>query len=94
MVMRLTFALIWVCGCSLAGGCAMSYEVMKFGPDTYLATAVAAPSRGGIDGAHEKASEAANDKCQSLGKSRIVTNINTVHDPLGLDRAVMTFTCS
>ena len=58
----------------------MSYDVMKVGPDTYLATAVAAPARGGIDGAHEKADEAANEKCQSLGKSRMVTNVNTVHE--------------
>jgi len=91
--MRLTFALIWACGCTLAGGCATSYNVVKAGPDTYLATAVAAPARGGIDGAQQKASEAANEKCQSLGKSRIVTNINTVHEP-ATDRAVMTFTCS
>jgi hypothetical protein len=93
MVVRLTFALIWVCVCSLAGGCAMSSDVVKVGPDTYLATAVAAPARGGIDGAHQKASEAANEKCESLGKSRVVTNINTVHEP-ATDRAVMAFTCS
>jgi len=89
--MRLPFALI--CSCSLAGGCAMTSDVVKVGPDTYLATAVAAPARGGIDGAHEKAAEAANEKCQSLGKSRTVTNINTVHEP-ATDRAVLTFTCS
>ena len=91
--MRLTFAPTWVFACLLVGGCATSSEIMKVGPDTYLATAVAAPSRGGIDGAHDKAAEAANEKCQSLGKSRTVTNINTVHEP-GTDRAVMTFTCS
>ena len=91
--MRLTFAPIWVCACALVAGCATSYQVMKVGPDTYLATAVAAPARGGIDGAHEKAAEAANEKCQSLGKSRTVTNINTVHEP-ATDRAVLTFTCS
>jgi len=91
--MRRTFALIWVCGCSLAGGCAMTYGVVKVGPDTYQVSAVAAPARGGIAGAHEKADEAANEKCQSLGKSRMVTNINTVHEP-ATDRAVMTFTCS
>lgn len=91
--MRLPFALIWICGCSLAGGCAMSSDVVKVGPDSYLVTAVAAPARGGIDGAHEKADQAANEKCQSLGKSRTVTNINTVHEP-ATDRAVLTFTCS
>lgn len=89
--MRLPFALI--CSCSLAGGCAVNSDVVKVGPDSYLATAVAAPARGGIDGAHEKAAEAANEKCQSLGKSRTVTNINTVHEP-ATDRAVVTFTCS
>ena len=91
--MRLTFAPIWVCACALVAGCAMSYQVMKVGPDTYLATAVATPARGGIDAAHEKAAEAANETCQSRGKSRIVTNISTVHEPV-TDRAVMTFTCS
>jgi len=92
-VMRLTFAPILVCACSLVAGCAMSYEVMKMGPDGYLATAVATPARGGIDAAHEKAAEAASETCQSLGKSRIVTSINTVHEP-AIDRAVMAFTCS
>ena len=89
--MRLPFALI--CSCSLAGGCAMTSGVVKVGPDTYLATAVATPARGGIDAAHEKAAEAASETCQSLGKSRIVTSINTVHEP-AIDRAVMAFTCS
>ena len=91
--MRLTLALIWICGCSLTGGCAISYDVMKVGPDTYLATAVAPPARGGIDGAHEKAGEAANEKCQSLGKTRTVTNVTMVHEPTA-ERAVLTFTCS
>jgi len=91
--MRPPFALLWICSYSLAGGCAMSYDVMKVGPDSYLATAVAAPARGGIDGAHEKADEAANEKCKSLGKSRMVTNINTVHETT-IDRAVETFICS
>jgi hypothetical protein len=85
--------MILICGCTLAGGCATSSDIMKVGPDTYLATAVAAPSRGGVDGAHDKAAEVANEKCQSLGKSRTVTNINTVHEP-NTDRAVMTFTCT
>ena len=92
--MRLTFALIGVCGCLLAGGCAMSYDVVKVGPDTYLVSAVAAPARGGIDGARQKADETAAEKCQSLGKSPMVTNINTVHEYPATDRAVVTFTCS
>jgi len=91
--MRLTLASILICGCSLAAGCAMNYGVMKVGPDTYQVSAVAAPARGGIVGAHEKADEAANEKCQSLGKSPTVTNSNTVHEP-ATDLAVVTFTCS
>ena len=92
-VMRLAFALIWICGCSLAGGCAMNYGVIKVGPDTYEVSAVAAPARGGISGAQAKADEAATEKCQSLGKSRKVTYITTVHEPAA-ERAVVTFTCS
>ena len=90
--MRLTFALMLICGCSLAGGCATSYGVMKLGPDTYEVSAVAAPARGGIIGAREKADEAATEKCQSIGKSSTVTNDATVHEPAA-DRAVVTFTC-
>ena len=92
-VMRLAFALLWICGCSLTGGCAVNYGVMKVGPDTYEVSAVAAPGRGGIAGAHEKADEAANQKCQSLGKTRTVTNVTMVHEPTA-ERAVLTFTCS
>ena len=92
-VTRLAFALSWLCGCSLAGGCATNYGVMKVGPDTYEVSAVAAPARGGISGAQAKADEAATEKCQSLGKSRTVKNITTVHEPAA-ERAVLTFTCS
>jgi hypothetical protein len=92
-VMRRAFTLIWICGCSLAGGCAINYGVIKVGPDTYEVSAVAAPARGGMSGAEAKADEAATEKCQSLGKSRKVTNITTVHEPAA-ERAVLTFTCS
>ena len=91
--MRLTFAPIWVCASLLAAGCAMNYGVTKVGPDSYLATAVAAPSRGGIIGAHEKADAVATEKCQSLGKSLTVTDSNTVHEP-ATSRAVVSCTCS
>lgn len=91
--MRLRLAPIWICGCLLPAGCATSYDLMKVGPDTYQVSAVAASARGGMTAAHEKADEAANQKCQSLGKSRTVTNLITVHEP-ATDRAVMTFTCS
>jgi hypothetical protein len=91
--MRLAFVLLWICGSSLAGGCSMNYGVMKVGPDTYEVSAVAAPARGGVAGAHEKADEAASQKCQSLGKTRTVTNVTTVHEPTA-ERAVLTFTCS
>ena len=55
--MRPTFVLMLISGCSLAGGCAMNYGVMKVGPDTYQVSAVAAPARGGIIGAHEKTND-------------------------------------
>lgn len=75
-------------------GCAMTYDVVKVGPDAYQVSALAAPARGGIAGAQHRATEAANEKCQSLGKSTTVTNVETGHDFPANGRAVVTFSCT
>lgn len=72
----------------------MTYDAVKIGPDTYQASAVAAPARGGIAGAQRMAITNANEKCESLGKSSTVTNIETGHEFPAAGRAVVTFTCN
>lgn len=74
-------------------GCAMTYDVVKMGDDTYQTSAVASPVRGGISGAQQMAIANANKKCDSLGKSIIVTNIDTGHEFPAAGRAIVTFTC-
>lgn len=75
-------------------GCAMTYDVVKVGPETYQVSAVAAPARGGVAGAQHRAIEAANDKCGSLHKDTSVTGVETGHDFPAAGRAVVTFTCT
>ena len=78
----------------LTAGCAMNYDAVKVGPDTYQVSAVAAPARGGIAGAQRMAIENANKKCESLGKSATVTHVETGHEFPAAGRAIVTFTCS
>jgi hypothetical protein len=73
--------------------CAMNYDVVKVGDDTYQVSAVASPARGGISGAQQMALANANKKCDSLGKSINVTNIDTGHEFPAAGRAIVTFTC-
>jgi hypothetical protein len=75
-------------------GCAMTYDVVKMGPDTYQTSAVASPARGGISGAQRMAVASANTKCDSLGKSINVTNIESGHEFPAAGRAIVTFTCT
>jgi hypothetical protein len=74
-------------------GCAMTYDAVKVGPDTYQVSAVAAPARGGIAGAQQMAVRDADKKCESLGKGVEVTNVETGHEFPAAGRAVVTFTC-
>jgi hypothetical protein len=67
-------------GAGIAAGCAMTYDVVKIGNDTYQTSAVAAPVRGGISGAQQMALTNANKKCDSIGKSINVTNIESGHE--------------
>ena len=75
-------------------GCAVTYDVVQTGPQTFQVSAVAAPARGGIAGAQHRAIEAANKKCESLGKATTVTNVDTGHEFPAAGRAVVTFTCT
>ena len=74
-------------------GCAINYDVLKVGPDTYQVAALAAPIRGGIAGAQQMAVARANKQCESLGKEVTVTNIETGHEFPANGRAVVTFSC-
>ena len=76
------------------GGCAMTYDIVKVGADTYQVSAVAAPARGGITGAQHRATVEANKKCDSLGESITVTNVETGHEFPAAGRAIVTFTCT
>ena len=78
---------------AMVTACAMTYDVVKMGEDTYQASAVASPARGGISGAQQMALTNANKKCDSLGKSINVTNIDTGHEFPAAGRAIVTFTC-
>ncbi len=82
------------CSACILAACAMTYDVVQVGPQTYQVSAVASPARGGIAGAQHRAIEAANEKCDSLKKSTTVTNVDTGHDFPVAGRAVVTFTCS
>lgn len=79
---------------SLIAGCAMNYDVVKMGDNTYQVSAVASPARGGIAGAEHMALASANKQCDSLSKKIIVTNIETGHDFPAAGRAIVTFSCS
>jgi hypothetical protein len=70
------------------------YDVVQVGPQTYQVSAVAALARGGIAGAQHRATEAANEKCKSLGKATTVTDVDTGDEFPAAGRAVLTFTCS
>jgi hypothetical protein len=75
-------------------GCAMTYDVVKVGDDTFQTSAVASPARGGISGAQRMAIENANKKCDSIGKKISVTNVETGHEFPANGRAIVTFTCT
>ncbi len=79
---------------SAIAGCATTYDVVQVGPQTYQVSAVAAPARGGIAGAQQRATEAANKKCESVGKATTVTNVDTGHEFPAAGRAIVTFTCT
>jgi hypothetical protein len=87
---RVVFVLITACA---VAACAMNYDVVKIGDDTYQTSAVASPVRGGISGAQQMAIANANKKCDSMGKSIDVTNIDTGHEFPAAGRAIVTFTC-
>jgi hypothetical protein len=79
---------------ALLTGCAMQSEALKVGDSAYQTSAVAAPARGGVMGAQQMALKNANKKCDALGKSIHVTNIETGHDFPAAGRAVVTFECT
>jgi hypothetical protein len=75
-------------------GCAMTYDTLQVGPNRYQVSAVAAPARGGIAGAQERATEAAAKKCVDAGKSLNVLNVDTGHEFPAAGRAIVTFECT
>ena len=72
----------------------MTFDIVQVGPQSWQVSTVAAPAHGGIAGAQHRATEAANQKCQALGKSTTVTNVDTGREFLAAGRAVVTFTCT
>jgi hypothetical protein len=85
---------ILLCALSLSlSSCAWQSEALKVGDDTYQVSANASPARGGITGAREMALRNANKKCDSLGKSIDVTNVEagTAFPANGV--ATVTFRC-
>ncbi len=71
-----------------------SYEVVQVGPQTYQVSVVAGLVRGETADAQHTATEAANEKCKSLGKATTVTGVDTAHESPAAGHAVVTFTCS
>ena len=87
------YATVTVLTCTTVG-CAMTYDVVKLGDNTYQTSAVASPVRGGISGAQQMAIANANKKCDSLGKKIDVTNVENGHEFPAAGRAIVTFTCT
>jgi hypothetical protein len=71
-----------------------SYEVVQVGPQTYQVAVVAGLVRGETDDAQHRATEAANEKCRSLGKATTVTDVDAGHASPAAGHTVVTFTCS
>ena len=86
--------ILFLSALSLLAGCAMTYDVVQVGPQTYQVSGLAAPARGGIAGAQHRAMEAANEKCATLHEATTVTNVETGHEFPANGRAVVTFTCT
>ena len=70
------------------------YQVVQVGPQTYQVSVVAGLVRGETADAQHTATEAANEKCKSLGKATTVTGVDTAHESPAAGHAVVTFTCS
>lgn len=78
----------------LLAACAQSSGVLKMGPDTYSVSVHAAPVRGGESGARKLALTEANERCSTVGKEILVTNIasgSSSHFPGGT--VEVTFLC-
>ena len=78
----------------LAGGCETISNVTTVGPNTYQVSATAAPARGGVAGAQQAATEAANEKCKALGRSTTVTRVETGQEYPDGGIAIVRFTCT
>lgn len=61
--------------CVLLTACTQSSGVLKMGPDTYSASAAAAPAAGGYSEARRMALTEANQYCAQMGKEILVKNI-------------------
>jgi hypothetical protein len=87
--------LLVLSGLGVLAGCATTYDVVQVGPETYQVSAVGAPDRGGLAGAQHRALEAANKKCESLGKAITVRNVDSGYGFFfPASHAVVTFTCT
>ena len=74
-------------------GCASTYPVQRIGDEKYQVSATASPARGGQAGAQSMAVEAANQKCESLGKHIEVVDTQTHWTFPAAGSAIVTFNC-
>lgn len=78
----------------LLGGCAMTHEVAKLGPDTYSVSVSASAARGGSSGSRSLAVKAAGDYCTQMGREVLVTNIGgQMTSMYGAGSSDVTFRC-
>lgn len=74
-------------------GCAWQSGALQLGENTWQTSATATPARGGSTGARRIALQAANKKCEALGKTIEVTDIKTGYAFPANSTAAVTFKC-
>lgn len=78
---------------ALITACTGSSGVLVMGPDTFSVTGSASAYRGGYSEGRRIALESANAHCSMLGKSILVTNVDTVDREDLAPSTVVTFRC-
>ncbi len=78
---------------ALLSGCAVTYDAVQVGPNRWQVASGAAPVRGGAAGAQMRATKAAGKKCESLGKTVNVLNVETGYVFPAAGSATVTFEC-